>query len=150
MDYDIRFSKKEQWIIFAILNGLALLAVLLFPLYMKIADSTELSKCGLVAALHLYCPACGGTRAFAALRRLDILESLRYNPLVTLCGALFVVYDLVSLKYIIQNKERGPLAKPWMIYTVLILWAVYFIVRNALLFFGIDLIGDVRADLLGM
>jgi small neutral amino acid transporter SnatA (MarC family) len=69
---------------------------------------------------------------------------------VTLCGALFVVYDLVSLKYIIQNKERGPLAKPWMIYTVLILWAVYFIVRNVLLFFGIDLIGDVRADLLGM
>jgi hypothetical protein len=44
-------------------------------------------QCPVMAVLHLPCPSCGSTRAFAALSEFRFLEALRFNPLVVLAIA---------------------------------------------------------------
>ena len=137
------FSRKEQWRIFIAVNAIILLAVLLFPLYDKYVAVLPLSRCGLLEYLHLYCPACGGTRAFAALISFDIPSSLKYNPVVLMTAALLVIYEVMMIKHLIKGGDRELFIKPWMVFVFLGIWLAYSIVRNVLLFNGIDLLGNV-------
>ena len=139
----ITWTKKEQWIIFSVINGCILLVLLLFPLYRDYVMNLPTNKCGFVEYMHLYCPACGGTRAFMSLLKLDIISSFIYNPIVSVGAAFFVIYEFNMIKYLIKKCERPIFLKLWFVYGYLIMWAVYFILRNVLLFFGIDLIGDI-------
>lgn len=138
-------GRKQQWLIFGIINGVLLFVLLVFPFYWDYIMELPFNKCSMLEYLHLYCPACGGTRAFHAMLRLDILSALKYNPIVPLGVALFIIYEIGMLKYLILKKERHIFVKPWMIYAILIFWAVYFIIRNILLFYGIDLVGNIIA-----
>ena len=136
-------NRKQQWLTFAIINGILLFVLLFFPFYWKYIMELPFNKCTMLENLKLYCPACGGTRAFGAMLDLDIWSALKYNPIVPIGAVTFVVYEIGMIKYLILKTEREIFIKPWMIYVTLILWGVYFIVRNILLFYGIDLIGDV-------
>ena len=141
---NMTFSRKAQWRIFIGFNGVLILAVLLYPLYDKYLTGTSFNSCNMLDFLHLYCPACGGTRAFASLIKFDILASFKYNPIVPVCAAVFIACDIDMIKHLVRGtKEREMLVKPWMVYVFLIMWLVYFIVRNVLLFYGIDLVGNV-------
>lgn len=56
--------------------------------------------CPLRLAHGMYCPACGGTRAFLFLLHGDLLQSLYYHPLiVTAAAELFVFYGSNLLHY---------------------------------------------------
>ena len=136
-------NRKEQWIIFGVINGLLLTVLLLFPFYWKYIMNLPFNKCNMLEHLHIYCPACGGTRAFRAMLELDLLSALKYNPIIPIGAVAFIVYEIGMIKYLIKKTDRDVLIKPWMIYALLIFWGVYFVVRNLLLFFGIDLIGDI-------
>jgi hypothetical protein len=46
-------------------------------------QSLPLMQCPIKATLGIPCPTCGGTTAVMALKRLDIAEAFRSNPLVT-------------------------------------------------------------------
>jgi len=49
----------------------------------KLALQTGLSwRCPVMATLHVPCPSCGSTRAFAALSELRFFDALRLNPLL--------------------------------------------------------------------
>ena len=136
-------SRKEQWILFYCLNGLLVFTILFFPIYQKYLMTLPSNKCHMVELLHLYCPACGGTRAFMALCKLDILSALKYNPIVPLGAALFLLLDFSVTRNLIIKKETGPTIKPWHVYAVLVFWFLIFIVRNVLLRFGIDTLGNL-------
>ena len=136
-------NRKQQWIIFASINFSVLVLLIVFWFYWKYIMNLPFNKCNMVEVLHLYCPACGGTRAVGAILRFDILSAFKYNPIVPIGAAGFVVYEAVMIKHLITKTERDYFIKPWMIYVILIIWAVYFVVRNILLFCGIDLIGDI-------
>ncbi|MBQ3014183.1 MAG: DUF2752 domain-containing protein, partial [Clostridia bacterium] len=70
---------------FLTLHGVAILGALLMPLYMKVSSYLDgiLGGC-LMHRLFIYCPLCGGTRAVAALLRLDFVAALKYNAFVVL------------------------------------------------------------------
>ena len=79
-----------------------------------------------------------------ALLRFDLLASLIYNPIVPLGAIVYVYYNIRAIIAIRKKDEEYFLTRK---YTLLIILAgiliAYFIIRNILLFNGIDLIGDV-------
>ena len=61
-----------------------------------ITELTEwIARQGFPCLFHLttglYCPACGGTRAFRALLRGDLAMSLQYHPLVLYMAAVLLI-----------------------------------------------------------
>ncbi len=137
------FSRKEQWLIFCSVNGLLISAVLLYPLYDKYLAGTPFNRCALLDVFHLYCPACGGTRAFAALINFDIAASLKYNPMVFISACIFIIYEIAMIKHLIKGGDREIFIKPWMVFVFIGVWFAYSIARDVLLFYGIDLLGNV-------
>ena len=139
----MKFSRKEQWLMFSMTNGLAILAIVLFPLYLKYCHMLPVSSCIMLEVLHIYCPACGVTRAIYSLLHFDILNSIKYNPIVVIGAILFIIYQIAVIKHLIKGKERECFLKPWMAYVFLAFWMIYAIVRNVLLVYGIDILGNV-------
>ncbi|MBR7095553.1 MAG: DUF2752 domain-containing protein [Clostridia bacterium] len=93
--------------------------------------------------MGLYCPTCGLTRASHALLALDIRAALRYNPLIFPLLAVIAYYEWYAALAAVRRRE--PLlggASRWPVTLLLIAFGVFFLVRNALLLFGIDLVGD--------
>lgn len=100
----------------------------------------------LVCPLHLlgiYCPTCGLTRAAHALLSLDPLRALGYHPLLPLFLAVFLYYGGVGLFAAVRNDgtilRRAP---RWPAVLLIAALLVFFLVRNILLFCGIDPVGD--------
>ncbi len=100
----------------------------------------------LVCPLHLlglYCPTCGLTRAAHALLALDLRAALTYHPLLPLLFAAVLYYAAFGLAAAVKNDGRlFRRAGRWPLYLALAALLILFIVRNILLFSGIDMIGD--------
>ena len=91
---------------------------------------------------HLYCPLCGGTRAVAALLRLDIVSALRYNPLAVAFALGLVIYDTVSLVRIFGGGDLPRVKINWLAVTLAVVG--YSALRNILMIaFGIDPLGEL-------
>ena len=116
--------------------GAAALALWRGPL-----ERPALPACVFFTRWHIYCPACGGTRAAEALLRGRVFQSLYWNPAVPLGAAWTAVY-LVSQSVWRLRGRRG-----WVLrYQERWLWAMCLLlagncaVRNALwLFRGVPL-----------
>ena len=137
-------NRKKQWQIFLAVNGGLLLLLLLFPLYEAIIMPLPQNQCDAVTALHLYCPGCGGTRAFQALLSLDLLEALRLNPITLNLAVGFIAYEIYMLIFLFKKSDRRLFFNKYLLWITLIVWGIYFVARNVLLFCGIDIIGDVE------
>ena len=101
-------------------------------------------SCAVASKLHLYCPGCGGSRAVLALCRGQVLSALRYYAPIPIAGSLLLLSDLRMILFL-TKKGRFPSRR--FGYTCMIVClscvALQFILRNALLFFGIDCLGDI-------
>ncbi len=122
------------------------IAVALFYGYTSAMDrlANFLPGCLLHDWFHLYCPACGGTRALEALLKLDLLASIRYNPLVLILAAFFLYFYITAWIRLKRGEERLLVTSKsfWMFCSVLLI--VFFILRNVLLIgFGFDPAGDL-------
>ena len=135
-------SKKEQWITFIVFNAALVLGAALFPVYRAFTSAFPM-PCGMVRYLHLYCPACGGTRALEAFLSFDVLRSLYCNPIVVLGALYLAVSEIDMIRHLIRGKERPSILRPSVILTVLGAWLAFFVLRNALLLCGIDMLGDI-------
>lgn len=138
-------NRKTQWTIFLSVNGGLLLLLLLFPLYEAFIMPLPQNQCEAVTMLHIYCPGCGGTRAFQALLSFDILESLRLNPIALNLAVGFIAYEIYMTVFLFKKTERRVFFGKRIFWVTLVAWGIYFLVRNILLFCGIDLIGDVES-----
>lgn len=108
-------------------------------IYLLPSDSYH---CFMHDVLRLYCPLCGGTRAFLAVLRFDFLSALRYNAAVFLAALSFLVVDARALYLILRGRTEQPF--PLVLLPVSICWFVgYTVLLNTLLFCGIDPIGDL-------
>lgn len=139
----MKLSRKEQWIVFGGVNVVLLLALLFIPLYLQLASRFPIGECALYKQLGVYCPACGGTRAMGALIRFELLDSLRYNPLVPIGALVLVAYESFMLRYLIKNEPRPLFFKKSVAIVLIGAWVVYLVARNVLLVFGIDLLGNI-------
>ena len=91
---------------------------------------------------HLYCPFCGGTRALFALLRADLPAALRFHAPLTLFCFFLLFYDLRALILILRRRPSPFHLPAWVWWSWAGLFCGYFLLRNALLFAGIDLLGD--------
>ena len=136
------FTKGHPFLKYVCINLILILSLALF----LFLDSFSLFDRFLICPLHvlgIYCPTCGITRASHALLRLDLAAALRYHPGIFLLIALVLYYE-ISLLFVALRGEELSLkkVKKWPFFAVAALFLVFFLVRNILLFCGIDLIGD--------
>lgn len=105
------------------------------------------SICAVQKLLRIYCPACGGTRAFFALLSFDIAKAFIYYPPIFV-GILLVLW--CNFIFIMRAaRGDGSFLDGHRYYEFIALAAaiiVNFIVRNALLFFGIDPLGNIISE----
>lgn len=130
---------------FLILHGVAVLGVLLFPLYIKFSAwlGQFLDGC-LLHRFFIYCPLCGGTRAISALLRFDLISALKYNALVVFLVVLALVLDVWAWVRFFQKKEPLIVLPKWFQVTFWTIYLGYFVLRNILMiFWGIDSTGDL-------
>lgn len=52
----------------------------------------QLNGCVFKRVTGVYCPGCGGTRAFFALLRLDLIKSFFYHPAVLYFSVVYLVF----------------------------------------------------------
>lgn len=135
-------KKKIKTLI--ITNVIVFSSIAIFGVILVLITGDENYKCTFLNALHLYCPGCGGTRAFFALLKFDIIASLRYNPLVILGGLTYLYYNIRAIIAIKKNDEEYfKKERYFIIPIVIVICLIYYVVRDVLLFYGIDLIGDI-------
>ena len=140
--------KQRQGKIFLTVHVGFLLLVLLFPLYVKIADHAKFSflGCFLHDYLFLYCPFCGGTRAVFALLRLQFLEAIQYNVFVVCLVVWGLFLDATAFVRLLRN-EKNLLKFPkhtWIV--MLCVFIGFMILRNVLMIvWGLDPTGDLGA-----
>ena len=130
---------------FLTLHGAAILGALLLPLYMKFsAYLGEIFGGCLMHRLFIYCPLCGGTRAAAALLRLDFVAALKYNAFVVLLCFVLLALDVWAWVRYFQKKEPLIILPKWSWIAFGCVFVTYFILRNVLMiFWGIDPTGDL-------
>lgn len=90
---------------------------------------------------HIYCPGCGGTRAFESLLYGNIIKSIIYHPFVMYVFTIFIISIISYIIYFITkgNKFIFKLNIKHFIYADLI-FVIYFLFRNLLvLYFDIYL-----------
>ena len=86
-------NKKNKILILFLYLGL----ILIFLLYMN-----NYIPCAFKKIFHIPCPACGLTRAFKTILRLNIIQSLSYNILalpLTIALTLFFIYTVIDIIY---------------------------------------------------
>lgn len=90
-------------------------------------------SCSLRVFTGIPCVGCGGTRAMSALSRADVVEAMRYNPLVVLGGLVIVLWFLWTLLTIKRQQrvvgESKKMVKGWtvVIFLLVLLNWVYLI-----------------------
>jgi len=82
----------------------------------------------------LYCPGCGGTRAFVALTHGQFLKSLYYHPLVLYAAVCFTWYLIKQIaKAISRGKVNIPMPNPHLLISIAaIIVGINFVARNIL------------------
>ena len=138
--------KKGRWTPYLVIHAIILAGILLFPLYRSLAASITryLFGCFVHDFCFLYCPLCGGTRAVAALLRLDLLAALRYNAFVALSAVVLLIMDVVALFRLIAKKERVLPLPSWSWIPFVTLLLIYAVLRNYLMIaHGYDPTGDL-------
>lgn len=131
-------SKRNEKILYWILLGILACGMVAF-LVMKYTDySIELPMCVLLRLTGLYCPGCGGTRAFLLLLQGRFLASVYYHPVV-FYGAVVAIWYLIShtIEYISKGRWAiGMRYRDIYLYAALVLILINWIVKN--LFYIID------------
>ncbi len=102
-----------------------------------ILPNFEVPTCMWNKLLGVYCPGCGGTRAFIALMKGKILLSLWYHPFViysvVVYGAFMISHGFAKItKY---RYIKGIPFYPWYLYLGLFIIALNVIIKNVLLIF---------------
>ena len=112
-------------------------------IYLWITEKVPQEQCSFITIFKTYCPGCGGTRAVRALLHFDIIGSFKYHPIVPIAAFSALAYEIASIRCLIKGEPRRSLIRPWMIYTFFGIWLGYSALRMILLYFGIDLLGNV-------
>ncbi|MEO8735378.1 MAG: DUF2752 domain-containing protein [Edaphobacter sp.] len=89
-------------------------------------------QCPIYRYLHIQCPGCGTTRAFAALLHGHIREALRLNAFTTFLTLPAAIYAALCYRSFLLRKPFHLLQPPSAaIYATLAIAAIFSIVRNS-------------------
>lgn len=110
----------------------AVIVILYYFFYSSSGDAWSM-QCTFYKSTGYLCPGCGGQRAFHSLLHGQVFTAIRYNALIVfILPFIGYCYFILGHYYIVGNKNISDKfsLKPWMVYTFLILLALFFIVRN--------------------
>ena len=140
-------ERKKILFIFILMNSLILISTLVFCAVFKpieIIESGVKSDCVFQKLFNRYCPGCGGTRSLGFLLSFDILNSFIYYPPI-LAGSFLIAFINVLLIISFKRDTLSLIEKRKYFEFLLIPITIIltFLIRNLLLRFGIDYIGDI-------
>lgn len=120
----------EDWCF--VVGNIALVILVVFWIWFMRHQQDHAWVCSLQKLTGLYCPACGGTRAFNALLHGRVLDSFKYHPLVPYAAAC---YGCFMISWYIQkvsgNRIRvGMRFRPLYIFIGLAILMIQWIVKN--------------------
>ena len=108
-----------------------------------IAEGREFIECSFKHKFHLYCPGCGGSRSLSALLSFDFVRSFKLFPALPISVIILSDLYIRALISFIKNDEIYlKNFKPIILTLIPFIIILNFFLRNILLFYGIDLIGD--------
>ena len=137
---EIKKCIKRRLLFFIALN----VSVLIFSIiYDLLFDRSIIGKCVFLSVMGFYCPGCGGSRSLNALLEFRLLKSFIYYPPILITSLILLYTDTRILISILKNEEkiRGVNYRIFIIIPVSII--AQFVIKNLLLLFGIDLLGNV-------
>lgn len=132
-------SPKFNRAIYFLLLGLSIIFFIVLAFLKKHAVNLEnlfaFNHCSFREATGLYCPGCGGTRAFLALLEGDIVKSFIYHPAVLyIAGGIFLFILSHSLNIIFPKKIEAFKIKPLFFYILIAIILIQWIVKLSTLF----------------
>ena len=93
-----------------------------------------LTECLFRHLTGLYCPGCGGTRAFIYLIHGNIPESILYHPLVIYAVILTAFFYMSqTFRFLTHGRVKGMHLKYFYLYIALFLIVANFIIKNIIL-----------------
>ena len=124
---------KKKRLILALAIPLAVFTgILLFDAFVFVAQLQSTPR--LYYLTGIQCPACGGTRSAAALLQGDIIQSLKYNPIVIFfCLLGLGLYVEFVLKLFDVHIKIVPRSTAFALIT-LSLFMLFYIARNVIAF----------------
>lgn len=129
--------KRERKNLYVIGWGFIILG-LLFWFLLKITHislRTILLPCLVHSITGLYCPGCGGTRAFSLFMQGQFLESLYYHPVVFYGMGVFVWF-MISNSIELVSKGRWPIGlyyRDRYIRIAVVILIINFVIKNLVL-----------------
>ena len=140
-------SERKKAIVSLILINLSVIAfTIAFILVFKpwsVLENGPSYTCVFQKALGFYCPGCGGTRAVGSFFKLDFLHALYYYPPIFIGIFLILYIDFILARSLVTN-DFSYISKHKYFEFLLIPISILltFLIRNACLIFGVDLLGD--------
>ena len=98
--------RLKQYIRYHVIFLLFAAAFAFYGFISVIVLKNQAYHCLMHDVLHLYCPLCGGTRAFLSCLHIDLVGALWYNPAVMLAALVFIVLDIRALILILRSSDR--------------------------------------------
>lgn len=89
--------------------------------------------CTMYQKYHLYCPGCGGTRAFLALLHGDIVKSFCYHPFVPYTAVIALVFIGSNGLYRVGLIKRRFLLRAIYFYLAVVIILVQWGVKNVVI-----------------
>ncbi len=129
IDVEILTVYRLCWFVFPFL----LAAIAIFLIWgdeLAYGDRT----CAVLQAVHIYCPGCGGTRAFDAFVHFHYLKSIRFNCAVPYGMVAYFVFMINTfLERRLQRRLIPKLSPFVLLYVGLGILLLQWVVRNVLL-----------------
>ena len=120
--------KKEYKRLIAVETAIALVVLVIF-ICVKTDIINLIPKCIFYENLHVFCPACGGTRMVEYAFQFKFLEAFKMHPMFFMFGIYLGILNLVYIINVIWNKKIV-VFKWWHIVIWTIFVVIYTICRN--------------------
>ena len=135
----MKIAKAKRLLLILIFN---IFILALSVLYDLLFEKNLISGCIFLKALGFYCPGCGGSRSLNALLDFQPIKSFIYYPPLIISALIILYTDFYTVRSVIKNGNiRMPRFRVFLIIPICII--LNFLVRNILLLFGIDILGNI-------
>lgn len=129
-------EKELDYYIYYSLLITVIVLTLLYLIFIFFIKDYSIFYCFIYEHFHIYCPGCGATRAFIALTKGNIIQSIIYNPLVFYAIATTGIYLIAqTIDRIFKRKKHLIKYNNKYIYIGIIIAIGNCIIRNILLLF---------------
>ena len=135
----MKLIKNKSALTFLILNFSILIISLVYNFLFK---EKLIGSCVFLETFNLYCPGCGGSRSLNALLSFDFIKSFIYYPPILITSFIILYVDIKLLISAFKHTESANI-NPSVFLIIPVAIVLSFIIKNVLLFCGIDILGNV-------